>query len=235
MVARLVARAQGRRDQERPEPGEVFEGLDVGPGVPEQRRREQWPAAIASPLRYGATRRFGDPRRSLDHRRGDRGFCLASRERGVGARQRLVERCELCGERLVEGALREIKGLPKVLVVRLLLQSPSPGGAAAAQARKSGFARRPVRLRLGDAAAGPENRVGAGELVAGRAYVHAGIVEDEVLEVDELALEAQRRAGVGEMPAADEALPHRAFGHSLVEAGEGVLGMGQRGRDGVPG
>jgi hypothetical protein len=160
---------------------------------------------------------------------------VSRREGAMGARQRLVERCELRGQRLVEGAYGVIEGLPQVFAVRLVLQFPSASGAAAAQARNSGFARRPVRLRLGDAAAGPQDRVGAGELVAGRASVHCGIVEDEVLEIDELSLETQRRKGVCEMPPADEALPHRAFRNSFVEAGERVLGMGQGERERAPG
>lgn len=45
--------------------------------------------------------------------------------------------------------------------------------------------------------------------------------------MDEFALEPQTGAGVGEMSPRDPALPDRAFGQPLVEAGERILGGGE--------
>ena len=52
-------------------------------------------------------------------------------------------------------------------------------------------------LAVGDAAAGAQHGMGAGELVGRGADVHAGVVENEIFEVDELALQPQAGAGVG--------------------------------------
>ncbi|WP_248307736.1 hypothetical protein [Bosea sp. AS-1] len=53
-----------------------------------------------------------------------------------------------------------------------------------------------------------------------RADVHAGVVEDEVVEVDELALEPQTAAGVGEVSPRDKTVADRAFRQPLVESRE---------------
>lgn len=67
-----------------------------------------------------------------------------------------------------------------------------------------------------------------GQLVGRGADVHAGVVEDKVVEVDEFAVEPQTGAGVGEVHPADRAVAYWAFGQPLVEAGERILGGGER-------
>jgi hypothetical protein len=111
------------------------------------------------------------------------------------------ERRELRGKRLVEGALQVFEGLPGFLGIRLFGAS-SPGGPAAAQTANSGLAQRSFRFGLGDAAAASEDGVGAGQRMGGGASIHAGVVQHQVLGMDELAFEAERRAGLGELRAA---------------------------------
>ena len=71
-------------------------------------------------------------------------------------------------------------------------------------------------------------RVGAGELMGGRAQVHLDVMEDEVLEMEELAGKPERKASVGKMPAGEKTVAQRAFVEALVEAGGDVLGGGDR-------
>ena len=52
--------------------------------------------------------------------------------------------------------------------------------------------------------------MGARNFVGRRPDVHALIVEDEVLDVDELASEPQTVAGIGEMRARDPTVADRA-------------------------
>ncbi len=54
-------------------------------------------------------------------------------------------------------------------------------------------------------------RVGAGELMGGRAQVHLDVMEDEVLEMEELAGKPERKASVGKMPAGEKTVGQRAF------------------------
>ena len=58
-----------------------------------------------------------------------------------------------------------------------------------------------------------------GEFVGRGADVHAGVVQDEVLEVDEFALEPQCGGRVGEVLALDKTVADRRAGQPLVEAG----------------
>jgi hypothetical protein len=51
-----------------------------------------------------------------------------------------------------------------------------------------------------------------------------GVVQHEVFEVHEFAVEPQRGGRVGEILPCDKAVAHRAFLHTLVEAGEKVFG-----------
>ena len=100
--------------------------------------------------------------------------------------------------------------------------------AAAAQAGEPGGRQRPVGFCLGDAAAGAQHGMGAGELMGRGADVHVGVVENEIVEVDEFAVEPQAGAGVGEVGAGDKAVADRAFGEPLVEPGQRILGGGER-------
>jgi hypothetical protein len=60
----------------------------------------------------------------------------------------------------------------------------------------------------------------AGEFVSRHAQVHLGVVEDEVLDMDELAFDPERGDGVVEMRALDPAVAHRRMGQALVETGQ---------------
>ena len=67
-----------------------------------------------------------------------------------------------------------------------------------------------------------------GQLMGRGADVHVGVVEHEVVEVDQLAVEPQAGRGVGEVGPGDPAVADRAFGEPLVEPGERILGGGER-------
>lgn len=56
------------------------------------------------------------------------------------------------------------------------------------------------------------------------ANVHMDIVQDEVFDINELAVEPQRRRRVGEVAAFDKTVAQRAFVHPLVKAGQKVVG-----------
>jgi hypothetical protein len=76
--------------------------------------------------------------------------------------------------------------------------------------------------------------MGTSQLKGRSADVHAGVVENEVIEVDERALEPQTGMGVGEVAPGGPAGADRAPGKALVEPGGRILGGGERAGDGRP-
>ena len=79
----------------------------------------------------------------------------------------------------------------------------------------------PGRRLAGDAAASAQHVAGDGQFVGRGTDVGAGGVQDEVLEMDEFAVEPQRGAGVGEVLAFNPALTDRRASDALVETGQG--------------
>ena len=77
--------------------------------------------------------------------------------------------------------------------------------------------------------------MGPREFVGGRALIHPRVVQDEIFEVQQLALEPQAGAGVQKMRPADPPRPDRALAKALVEAREGVLGGRERASERPPG
>lgn len=72
----------------------------------------------------------------------------------------------------------------------------------------------------GDAASGFQDVAGDGELVGGCADVAKGIMQDEVLEMDEFAIDPERGVRVEEMRALEKALTDGRAGDPLVEPGK---------------
>ena len=68
----------------------------------------------------------------------------------------------------------------------------------------------------------------------GYADVHAGVVQHEVLQMDELALEPERGGGIGEMCPRDPAVTDGARSQPLVEPCQRVFGARQRPRELAP-
>ena len=97
---------------------------------------------------------------------------------------------------------------------------------------------RAVALVLGgcmpDAAARAQNVVGADEFVRGRASVHAGVAQHQILHHHEAAFEAQRVGGVDEVGASEKSLAQRALVQPLVKPRHRVLGARQRRGEGGP-
>jgi len=77
----------------------------------------------------------------------------------------------------------------------------------------------------GDAASGFEDVAGDGEFVGGGTDVPEGIMQDEVLEMDELAVDPERGMRVEEMRALDKALADRRAGDALVKTGKRDCGF----------
>ena len=105
---------------------------------------------------------------------------------------------------------------------------PGPAGRVAAQRGEAGPRQGPVGRLGGNAPARPQHRVGADQGVGGRADVHAGVVQHEVFEVHQFALEPQGGAAFGKMRPRNPALAHRARPQPFVEAGERILRLGER-------
>lgn len=71
-----------------------------------------------------------------------------------------------------------------------------------------------------NAPTGAQNVAGDCQLVGRRANIAGGIVKDKVLEMDQLAVDPQRGAGIGELGSFDPPLPDRRAGDALVETRE---------------
>lgn len=67
-----------------------------------------------------------------------------------------------------------------------------------------------------------------GQFGGGRASVEAGVVENQILELDERAVEEEARRGFGEAIPFAPAVADRASRNALVETGECVFGRGER-------
>jgi hypothetical protein len=153
-----------------------------------------------------------------------------SRSLDAGARHCGIERCgELGIVAVIEGgeacALIGCRARQVVCCVERLFRAlPSPP----AQAVEAGGGQGPARICRNDAPAGPQHGMGAGELVGGAADILAGVVQHEILEVDEFAFEPQRRAGVEEVAPGCPSVADRARAQPLVEPRQPVLGGGQR-------
>ena len=72
----------------------------------------------------------------------------------------------------------------------------------------------------GDTAAGFQDVAGDGELVSGGADVAQGVVQDEILEMDELSVDPKRGMRLKEMRAFEKARADERAGDALVEAGK---------------
>jgi len=70
-----------------------------------------------------------------------------------------------------------------------------------------------------DATARFQDVAGDGQFVGGGADIARGVVEDEVFEMHEFAIDPQRGTGVGEILAFNPALTNWRTGDALVETG----------------
>ena len=81
---------------------------------------------------------------------------------------------------------------------------------------------------VGNAPARSQHPMRSRQFVGRRAQVHLRVVQDEVFEMDERAGKPQAGAGVVKMGAGAKTVADRARPQPLVEASEGVLGLGDR-------
>lgn len=80
----------------------------------------------------------------------------------------------------------------------------------------------------GDATAGFQDVAGDGEFVGRCADISKRIMQDEVLEMDEFAIDPERGMRLEEMRAPQKALTNRGTGDTLVETGKRDSGLGDR-------
>jgi hypothetical protein len=72
----------------------------------------------------------------------------------------------------------------------------------------------------GDAPACAQDVAGDCQFVGGCANILRGVVEDEIFEMDEFAVDPEGRAGIGEVGALDPPLADRRAGDALIQTRE---------------
>jgi len=80
----------------------------------------------------------------------------------------------------------------------------------------------------GNATAGFQDIAGDGEFVGGRADVAKRVMQDEVFEMDEFAINPERGVRFQEMRALEKALADGRAGNALVETGKNDRCLGDR-------
>ncbi|MNV41024.1 hypothetical protein D3C71_1326460 [compost metagenome] len=80
----------------------------------------------------------------------------------------------------------------------------------------------------GDPPAGSQYVTSDCQLMGRCANIPRGVMEDEVFEMDELAVDPERRTGVGELGALDPSLTHRRTGDALVQTRQSDTGIESR-------
>ena len=116
---------------------------------------------------------------------------------------------------------------------RLSVRVPLP--CPAAQNGEPRRGQRPAGVGGGDAAAGAEHGLRPNECAGRGMDVPMRVVENEVFERNQVAVEPQTGAAVGKMGPGDPALSDRAAAQPFIEAGEAILGGGERSRQSGPG
>ena len=116
---------------------------------------------------------------------------------------------------------------------RLSVRVPLP--CPAAQTGEPRRRQRPAGVGGGDAAAGAEHGLRPDEGAGRRVDVPMRVVEHEIFERNQVAVEPQTGAAVGKMGPGDPAFSDRAAAQPFIEAGERILGGGERSRQSGPG
>ncbi len=88
--------------------------------------------------------------------------------------------------------------------------------------------RAPNRGLAGDPPTSAQDVAGDCQLMGGCANVPRCVMENEVLEIDEFAVDPQRGAGIGEILTLEEARADRGSGNALVETGQRDTGVKSR-------
>ena len=248
----LAARPQESGDEQPAEPRRMLQRFEPTPRVGGDRRRQRRrQCAGLVDDRAPVTEAFIlVPVEVVDQRVALR-LCLAptvglAGERAIGLRDRGVDRGEHVGHPVVGrghtkrlscirlavfNAERRVPFLLPIDALVLLVALPSPP----AQAGEPGGRQRPAGVGVGDPAPSSQHGMRPCELMGRGADIHAGVVENQIFEVDQLTFEPQTGAGIGIMGARDPALADRAFGEPLVEPGERIFGGGERADELGPG
>ena len=108
-----------------------------------------------------------------------------------------------------------------------LFSGGAVGRCQAAQLVETGGACSPSGACGGDPSAGAQGRVGPRQGVGWGSDVGGGVVQDEVVDVDQFALQKHRRGGIVNVRPGAESVGDGACGEPLVEACDGVLRLRQ--------
>ena len=218
----FAACTQHRAGEQSAEPRHVLQRFDPVPGIGCDRRRQrrrQFAGLIDDTLPVL------DPGVLIPVEIVDQRIALAlaqgfSREGALGSRHGRVDGGESVREQRVGRIGRSsvdelfIVGEFAILASDRSISFPVALPAPAAQAIETSRRQRPIRFGTGDAAPRSQHGPSPGQLMGWGADIHAGVVENQIFEVDEFALEPQTGAGVGIMGARDPAVADRAFGQT---------------------
>ena len=241
MGAGFASLAQQRRREQASEPGRMLERCDIGPGLCgdcSRQRRRGCSGAVEDRSPFSETCVL-IPIEIIDQRIAFRWARRVAGERAIRTSDRGVDRREqfikgIVGRDLVFDRLVFLA----VILVGKSLPSPPPRGivrrAAAAQDRETSRRQCPIRVGAGDPTPHAQDGMGARELMGRRPDVHARVVENQVIDMDELAFEPQSGAGIGEVSPRNPAVADGALREPLVETRERILRSSQRAGDVAP-
>lgn len=157
------------------------------------------------------------------------------RQRGFGPGKQGGDRRKLCGQRIGSDILlphpielgtlpvREWRRCDTYFNRRIATLGTGP-----AQAVQASRALRPTGLLRRNTPARPHHAAGNGELMGRGANIVAGVMQHEVFEVDQLAIDPERGASVGKTHALKPARPHRRSCDPRVEPRQRDTCVGHR-------
>jgi len=96
------------------------------------------------------------------------------------------------------------------------------------QAAKTVWGQGPAGGMRSDATAGFQDVASDRQFVGGGADIASGVMENEVFEMDEFAVDPEGRTGISEVGALNPALTDRRAGDALVKTGQGDTGVKSR-------
>ncbi|GJE02993.1 hypothetical protein GMJLKIPL_4944 [Methylobacterium isbiliense] len=237
MRDRLPSLPQGCSDQDLAEPWEMLQRVEHLPGLRCQSRSHQrWE------LPSGVERGAPLPKPSIlvpieivnERIPLPLGFEQAILEEARGPVENGVDRRKLLGQIIwldfgIFWCVVDLLSILNLIVIRVPLPSfRAVRALATAELHEPCSAESPRRLVCRHEPSGSQDRASPRQLVGWCPDVHAGVMQDEVLEVDEFAGEPERRAGVVKVGAAFPAACDRTGAQPLVKPREGIFGDRKR-------
>ena len=150
-------------------------------------------------------------------------------QRAAGAGDRGVERGEFRASGSSSASSKSSSSLAWSLSPALSRSLAPPLASLRRRSRHAGRTSRPDKAQPGSparSAAGDQRAMRPHRRHAGRAGIHARVMQHQVFEMGEIALEPDAGAGVAEVAAGQPSLADAAGPQPLVEPRNGVLGLG---------